>query len=251
MTSTCQHPVSICVLTYGDFPRLARRCINSIVRHCERPLYRLIVGANAVSAETMKYLHDLRQREAIDELILSPENLNKNPMMRLMFERVRSEFIWWFDDDSFVVSDSALKDRLEIARASEPDVMMWGQVLFCDGPGFTDIDPVEFVRTAPWYRGLTPPFPAPGGKGELDYEGKGGGDSHWDFVAGGEWCVRAEAIRALDWPDRRLAILGDDVFLGEALRQQGWRICDLGVHGVAINAANRRWNRDALVLSRS
>lgn len=29
-------------------------------------------------------------------------------MMRLMFERVDTEFIWWFDDDSYITSSSAL-----------------------------------------------------------------------------------------------------------------------------------------------
>lgn len=240
-------PVSICVLTYSDYPQLARRCIDSILRHCDRDFYRLIVGANAVGTETKKYLEDLHQRGVIDELILSPVNLNKNPMMRLMFQRVHSEFIWWFDDDSSVTSDSALQNRLEMARESGPEVAMWGQVLFCDSEGFCNDDPVAFVRTASWYRGLTPPFPEPGGKGELDFEGTGRGNPQWYFVAGGEWFCRTASIRELDWPDRRLTILGDDVFLGEAVRQQGWQICNLGVHGVVINGSERRWQRPASI----
>lgn len=244
MSAHCETPpVTICVLTYSDFPHLAKRCLNSILKNCDHSLFRLIVGANAVGAETQRFLEDLHASGEIDELILSPKNLNKNPMMRLMFERVKTEFVWWFDDDSAVTSANALLDRLAIARACGPEVAMWGQVLFCDGSGFYDDDPVAFVRTAPWYRGLTPPFPEPGGKAELDFEGTGRGNSHWHFVAGGEWFSRTAALRRLDWPDRRLTILGDDVFLGEAVRQQGWQICNLGVRGVVVNGAERRWQR--------
>jgi hypothetical protein len=34
--------------------------------------------------------------------------------------------------------------------------------------------------------------------------------------------------------------MGDDVLLGEAIRQHGWRIANLGDKGVAINSARRR-----------
>ena len=44
-------PVTICVLTYGDYPQLAKRTIESIRFHCARSSYRLVVGANAVCAE--------------------------------------------------------------------------------------------------------------------------------------------------------------------------------------------------------
>ena len=52
--------------------------------------------------------------------------------------------------------------------------------------------------------------------------------------------IRTTAVRALDWPDPRLVKMGDDTFLGEAIRQQGWEIMDNGSPGVAINTAPRR-----------
>src|SRR6185295_10266689 len=95
-------PVTIGVLTYGDYPELAKRTIESIRFHCARSAYRLVVGANAVCAETRGYLERLRDEGAIDRLILSDENLNKCPMMRRMLESVDTEFFWWFDDDSYL-----------------------------------------------------------------------------------------------------------------------------------------------------
>jgi hypothetical protein len=238
-----ERPVTICVLAYGDFPQLARRCLESILTHCERPLYQLVVGANQVCPETQHYLMGLRGQGAIDHLILSPTNLHKCRMMRRMFEGINSEFIWWFDDDSYVTDARALRERLGHARVAPPDVAIWGQTMFCRHPRafWEEGDAVAFVRTASWYRGLTPPFWDPGGKGEFDFEGRGTGDGYWNFVPGGCWFIRARAVQQLDWPDPRLIILGDDVFLGEAVRQQGWNIANIGELGVVTNAAKRRW----------
>ena len=110
--------VTICVLTYGDYTSLVRRTIESIRAHCPRSAYRLIVGANAVSDESAAYLDRLRAAGAIDELIHSATNLNKCPMMRRMFQCVNTEFIWWFDDDSYVTAPGVLEDWLAAAKAA-------------------------------------------------------------------------------------------------------------------------------------
>jgi hypothetical protein len=234
--------VTICVLTYGDHLRLARRVVESIGDSCPRSGYVLVVGANAVSEETRTYLEARRAAGEIDHLIRSQVNLNKCPMMRRMFERVTTEFIWWFDDDSYVTARGALAQWLEAARTASVSTVMWGEVNRCQrSTDFTDLqDVVGFVRHARWYRGLPPPSWRPGGKGEFNFENRGSGDGRWDFVVGGCWMIRTSAVRALDWPDRRLVKLGDDVFLGEAIRQQGWQLGNIGTPGVAINTEPRR-----------
>src|SRR5687768_5732632 len=94
--------VTICVLLYGDHPALARQSLKSIREHCPREQYRLTVGTNAISRETQEYLQNLSFAGAIDRWIDSPTNINKCPMMRRMFATVDTDFIWWFDDDSFI-----------------------------------------------------------------------------------------------------------------------------------------------------
>jgi GT2 family glycosyltransferase len=235
-------PVAICVLVYGDYPALARQSLGSIILHCERSQYELIVGANHPGPETLQFIKRLEADASIDRLIVSPNNINKSPMMRRMLAEARTEFIWWFDDDSYITAPSALSDRLAIARASHPEVVMWGEEAYCDSPwNFWNAEnAAEFVRTAPWYRGLTPPFWAPGGKGELNYNNQGAGDGRWRFLVGGGWFARTAALKHLDWPDPRLVKLGEDVFLGEAVRQQGWKFQHIGAMGVVLNSAPRR-----------
>ena len=110
--------VTICVLTYGDHPHLARQAIESIRRHCPRPEYQLRVGANAVGDETRAYLERLETAGEVDQLIMSPVNINKCPMMRRMFERVDTDFVWWFDDDSYVTEPRAWSEWVEAASSA-------------------------------------------------------------------------------------------------------------------------------------
>ena len=241
--------VTICVLTYGEYVQLARKSIESIRRHCPRPEYRLVVGANVVCAETLDYLQRLAQKGDIDQLIISDVNLNKNPMMRRMFEQIDTEFIWWFDDDSYIFKDGTFSAWLEIAEKSPSSTVMWGRMGWCGSPAaFTDIeDPIDWVRQASWYRGLSPPSWRIGGKGEVNFRGLGTGDGRWIFLLGGCLLIRTSAVRALDWPDRRLVKLGEDVYLGEAIRQHGWECQDNSSPGVAINTEARRGDPGCLV----
>jgi GT2 family glycosyltransferase len=234
--------INFCVLTYGHYFELVRRCIESILANTDRALYRLVVGANAVGEQTDDYLQSLQRSGAIDRLHRSRRNLNKNPMMRRMFRQINTPYICWFDDDSYVVEPGALERLLDRARRSSSSTVMWGRMAYCDRPcGFIDIDNVDqFVRSAKWYRGLTPPGQAPGGKGEFNFEGRGTGNPRWEFITGGFWLMRRWAIRTMDWPDRRLLNLGEDVLLGEAVRQHGWSIESAPAVGVEINQAPRR-----------
>src|SRR5262245_3619448 len=243
VANTAVPKVTICVLTYGDYPDLARRAIESVRRYCARSQYQLIVGGNALGGQTLHYLEDLHVRGHIDELILSPVNLNQCPMMRRMFPLAQSEFIWWFDDDSYITEPDALDRWLESARRAPERTVMWGPLFLCNhrlafAPDLDDV--VAFVRGADWYRGLPPPSWRPGGKGEFNFQGNGTGDGRWFFIPGGCWLMRTSAIRDLDWPDRRLIKMGNDVLLGEAIRQQGWELENIGSPGVAINTEERR-----------
>jgi GT2 family glycosyltransferase len=234
--------VTICLLTFGDFPELARRALQSIREHCSRADYHLIVGANAVNAETLALLRAGEEAGEIDLLMVSAENLSKCPMMRRMFAEVKTEYIWWFDDDSYITSPTALVRWLRAAKRSTASTVMWGCVACCGHPAcFADMeDAVAFVRSAAWYRGLPPPSWRVGGGGHFDFRGLGIGDGRWVFILGGCFMIRTAAVRALDWPDPRLFRTGDDVFLGEAIRQQGWDQCNLGSAGVALDTQPRR-----------
>jgi hypothetical protein len=235
-------PVTICVLTYGDYLPLAVRAIDSIRFHCDRSLYSLVIGANGVSTETRLYLNRLLSLGEVDRVHFSDVNVNKCRMMRRMFSDIDTEFIWWFDDDSFVTDPSALETWLTLARSAPETTVIWGHQFYfgSEGDFSCDMEATEFVRTARWFRGLPPPSWQTGSKAGSEDDGCGSGDGRWFFITGGCWLVRTAALVALGWPDPRLVKRWDDVLLGEAVRQQGWSMQDIGPLGVVINDSPRR-----------
>lgn len=235
--------ITFCALTYGDYHSLINRCLKSIRQFCPRENYRLVVGANSPSLTTSDYLNELVSIGHINRLCQSNSNINKCPMMRRMFEGIGTKYIWWLDDDSYFQSSVAFETWLKAAEESPNHCTLWGVSMMVEhhSKEFGFRGPViRFVRQAPWYRRLPPPSKEPGGKGEFFFEGKPGGDGRWFFCAGGSWLIRTEAVKKMDWPDSRLVKEMDDVLLGEAIRQQGWKIRDVPTEGIVINGESRR-----------
>ena len=83
------------------------------------------MGANAVGDRTEKLLSERHEVGEIDQLIISSTNINKCPMMRRMFTEIDTEYIWWFDDDSYIEEPGALSQWLHAANASaQPNMIM-------------------------------------------------------------------------------------------------------------------------------
>lgn len=218
-TAAAPPEVTLCVLTCGDHLRLIRRCLRSLWRHAPRDAYRLVVGANGVSAPVLKWLERMRQAGRIDRLLVSPMDLSKCPMMARMLAEVRTPYVWWLDDDSSFKAPGTLEFWLTAARGSPPGVVLWGdRVLpaagWLEAPG---TDWPAWIRAARWYRGRPLPL-----------RRRGAWLADWWFPAGGAWLARMDALRAIGWPDARLRIMLEDVIMGEALRQQGWRMANIG-----------------------
>lgn len=208
----------------GNYPILARQVVDSIVSRCERAQYHLVVGCNACCDETLQYLQSVEQ---IDRLIVSQDNINKCPMQRKMFEQIDTEFVWWFDDDSWIDDERSLQMRLEIADAAPPETVLWGPI-FCwnDQAGFNfGVDVEPWIRAQPWYS--REPIPC-------DDCGK------WVFVIGASWFARISALKYLDWPPASFIKAGDDAILCEAIRQSGLRFEQIGECGVKFQTHDRR-----------
>ena len=158
---TVEPEITFAVLTHGDHLPLIQRCLDSIQRCCPRDQYRLLVGANEVTDEVRELLHRKRHDGLIDRLHESPINITKNPMMRRLFSDVRTELVWWLDDDTHFIDPDAFGQALRSVRDSSASTVMWGFVHFYWGHEWGEgLDPIAFTRTAIWYRGL----PLPGEK---------------------------------------------------------------------------------------
>lgn len=210
--------VTFCVLTCGDHLRLIQRCLRSLWRHVPRAEYRLVVGANGVAPAVLAWLERARRAGKIDRLLVSPVDLSKCPMMARMFQEVATPFVWWLDDDTEFRAAGHFELWLTAARGAPRDVVLWGECAIPNASclGVPDTDWEGWIRTARWHRGRP-----------LPWRVRGGWLVDWWFPVGNAWLARMDALRAIGWPDPRLRITPEDVILGEALRQQGWRMANL------------------------
>jgi hypothetical protein len=106
---------TVCVLLYGDFLNLARRCLEPLFKLRESGLVDLRLGLNEVSQPTRDYIkeHSLGASQGIDVWLENPQ-VYKYPMMRQMFHSkpIETPYVMWFDDDSYV-KDASLLTQVE------------------------------------------------------------------------------------------------------------------------------------------
>lgn len=203
-------PFTVCVLLYGDYPKLAERVLRPFTRPEFHPFFDLRVGANAISDATREHL---MMPGLPSYLLYNDEGITtKYPRMRQMFHNMKTPYAMWFDDDSWI-HDNAPADwftRIQQALADGTDMLgsIWKMSLIGGQRAF--------IQAQPWYNGKVIPQSIP-------------------FITGGWWAINADIIRKHDWPMPQLNHRGGDVMLGHLMHQQGYRITNFQKF-VSINA---------------
>lgn len=219
--------VSVNLLVYGDFPDLARRCLESVLAGAAWDLIQdLRIGLNAVSATTRTYLEDRCAKVPRPVYFFVPAtNVGKYPLMRRMFFDATipplADLVMWFDDDSYLHGADERWWQAVIASFAGPTAMI-GQMSGKPMLGQQDAG----VRAQPWYRGK------PVHRGH-----------RIRFLTGGWWVLRRDVLTTWNYPFPELFHNGGDTMLGELLRQQDLQLLDAPPavkSRVAINRSKRR-----------
>lgn len=240
---------SLFVLLYGDFPQLHARCLSSVLSSTPVTA-ELRVGLNALSPRALETLADILEvgdaevagvdrvrrltsgGRSVTLYSKNNENIKKYPMMRQMLTdpTVSSEWLAWFDDDTWVAPDSKWWDTAEIMAARPKNVYM--------GEPWTypySSKHQKFIASRPWYRGRA--FDVIAGKPGVS------------FCTGGFWLVRSALLYELGWPDPAIGHNGGDTLLSEAIRQRGLSLTPFPTRqlGIQVNDHPRRGYREAPV----
>lgn len=212
--------ITVAVLLYGDYPELARRCLQSIYRAAAPSQFQLRIGLNAVGEATREYINTLNHDNL--SIIESRQNIFKYPMMRRMQVEpgpVTTDWWCWFDDDSFC--HAGWFRQLAGWIRMHPEARWIGKRYYMHlKPGQFD-----WIKAATWYRGVP-------------LENRNGVPIS-NFATGGWWCCRTNVMRAMDWPDPRLQNNGGDVMMGVAAHQHGVALHQF-YDGIEISKAKRR-----------
>ena len=206
------------VLCYGDHPDLAKRCLESILSTAPPGRLDLRVAANACSDATLGYLRGL----PLTRLYVYAENRKKYPVMRDVFRDpacpVTTEYLLWFDDDSYVTHPQWLERLAEtIAANHDHGGRHYGWLHIHDVKMFArnGHDPLAWFKAAPWWRGKG--LRVRGTKTEAP------NGSVIEFVPGSFWALHTRTMLEADIPDSRLVHNGGDCTIGEQIHQAGYK----------------------------
>jgi hypothetical protein len=217
--------LSVLVGCYGNYPQYSIRAVESLLKNSShRDNFNLYVGCNESSPEILHAFRKYLDIGSIDVLVENRENINKDPMMRVLLEFCRTPYALWLDDDSHV-SPGWDNEILKFITDNHPfDV--GGHVFYINR---RSDEYREFLRTRPWYVSQ-----------ELEQ------DPIW-FATGGLFLARVEFLRQHNFPDRAMVKLADDVLMGELCQQQKAILKDFGgcraiMDKIKISDGSRRGN---------
>lgn len=212
--------VTFCTLLYGDRPELAAmhsRCLESI-RRCA-PESRILAWCNLVGDDTRATC------KAVGAEILGDDGQNtpKYPAMRKMLATIRTEWVGWLDDDTWMRPECDL--QASWAKLPAGTVYCGQEMSIAYTPEFS-----EWIRTRSWFTGRRPWVQPNIGKPVLRY------------AAGCWWFLRMDLARKLDWPDPALIWRGGDRLLGEAVWQAGHSLANFRPAGLVPGGSVSRHN---------
>lgn len=216
---------SVLVCCHGRFPHYSLRAVTSIVAAEQRGTFDLHVGCSDCCEETISALRKQIDEGRIDSIVQLRRNINKDPMMRVLVELARGEYVLWLDDDSHLAPgwDGRLVEFLD----SHAPFDVAGHVFYWH----KNDDYRRFLRQRPWYRG------------DDAYLDPGDHQQRTWFATGGLFVARTEFLRQHDFPDRGMVKKQDDVLLGDLISQQHGKLIGFSnefMECVAISDGDRR-----------
>lgn len=216
------------VLCYGDHPKLASRCLQSITTSADWGLVAAVqVGLNAVSDATRRVVEAETACWPVPWRLFEPvggRNVGKYPLMRRMLYgddlpalgHGPDDWVMWFDDDSYVRDANPAWWRLVARRVREGGDVLGSLYLMRLRDG-----QLRAIRDQPWFAGR--PLSRRTDRAMVS------------FATGGWWTARYDFLARWNYPFPALHHNGGDVMLGVLCSQQSSPPAHFN-DSVAINA---------------
>ena len=223
-SSLFDHPeiggkITVCVLCYGDYYRLHRACLESILKTVPEQRLELRVATNEACMATLEMLQDI----PVAKHYCHATNDKKYPVMREMFHDpampLSTRYLVWFDDDTQAINPKWCERLLATIIANrEQRVGMYGWKFMHK---LHNAQQRAWFAAAHWWRGRylqdKRGDPIPNG-------------DHIHFSVGWFWAAKVQALLECDIPDVRLGHNGGDITIGEQLWQHNWKLAQFNAH---------------------
>lgn len=209
--STC----TICCLFYGNYPYLAERLLKSLARWAGDDSVRFFFGLNNACKKTQDLVHDFMLLSKGSMNFIGAEPYHKYPMMRRMLGCVDTEYMMWFDDDSWVLPTAPVtwpQDVLAFMRQYSLDMAGAPYKMRLRGNQHLYLNAQPWANKVTWTQG-----------------------QEVRFITGGWWTIKTAILQRHNWPVPELDHNGGDILLGALFAAQMYRIGRYTEH-LAINA---------------
>ena len=207
--------ITLCVLVYGDYHDLHKKCINAVLNTTTSDVIDFRVASNEVCKATVKYLTELHESKKINVYYKNDKNLKKYPVQRAMWydpeHPINTKWLIWFDDDT--ICDKRRDWLVDLANniIQNPDVGMIGPKYFYNVAS----SQLEFMKKATWWRGRAL-------QDKAGNEIPNGNKVH--FITGSCFALRTDVMMTCGIPDVRINHNGGDWLNGAALWQNGFKL---------------------------
>lgn len=221
---------SVCILLYGNYPKLAERCLNSIWASLPEGgnyIQDIRIATNNCSYTTRHFVKTWVGAATPEFKIPiiwygTSANVFKYPLMRKMIledEIEPGELVMWFDDDSYLTYEHGWWERvLQATKGHDMIGQNWSQPV--QGRQW------DWVITQSWYNPKV-------GKPRIIR-----GRRSFEFCQGAWWVIKTSVLRKYDWPTKTVQHCGGDSMLGELFRHQKLKRGKFDL-GVRINADDK------------
>lgn len=203
------------VLLYGDFAQMHKNCLTAIRDTVPRDRVDLRIGSNALCAESLDFVEQLRSEGFITAHYQHTDNQKKYPVMREMFwdtaNPINTEWLIWFDDDTM-----CNRNPNWLPLLAKQIVDNWDSGARMVGPErIFSLSPsqIAWIKEAKWYKGKH--FIASGGRTAPN-------GRKVRFASGSFWALHVDTMRRCDIPDIRIGHNGGDYMIGAQLHQGGY-----------------------------
>lgn len=201
---------TICVMLYGPYFDLHRKCLDNLMQTLPIDRMDLRIGTNSCPPETLSFIDAL----PVTKQYRNVKNKLKYPVMRQMLRDpacpITTNFTVWLDDNFALTRPDWANKLAEVIQANHVNgVALYGDLRSYQVPH----DSMKWFQSARWHKGRH--F-----RSRQGAEAPNGDYIH--YADGAFWACRSDVLSELDVPDARLGQKGGDVVMGEQIWQAGF-----------------------------
>lgn len=226
--------ITLCVGCYSNFFDAQKRCLDSIKSQVNFGEFKLLIGCNEVPKENVEYF----KKQYNPTIVFENEvNIHKIGMMRQMLSVIDTEYLFWFDDDTYLSDKTSLVQHVDKVK-QHPDVVLFGNKYFFKKETKEECVKKYMSLGYDWNSYLSSTFENFDANKFFDLD-----ESHrLYFITGNHYIIKTDYLKKYSFPPDIKSPVFEDVMLSQMVKYTGNKWCNTGDLGVSsTKIQSRQW----------